>query len=306
MTPVKKAPGKESAEPVDLPTDIPPSTAPAQASPDAKSGSRDDNAPSQETFTLKPATAPTAPAANAGDNPALPVAPVTPSVNAIPHVSANQTTNPPIDFTAATAQPQVSAPQSTATLQQNFQQAFPVTTTAPETPRVMQSSTNTPVQAAATPESTATPMIENARFIQTPDRSEMHVGIKTDGLGTVDVHAVMRTDAGGTASVGASITVQSHEAQAALAKELPALQGHLEQHNVHVGEISVIPESLSAGSGMMQDQHAQQQQQPQSYSRQTQSNAYLADSSANSASNAAPETSAPVWTVADGRLSVMA
>src|SRR5579871_1280906 len=94
--------------------------------------------------------------------------------------------------------------------------------------------------------------------------------------------------------------------QAALAKELPALQGHLEQHNVHVGEISVIPESLSAGSGMMQDQHAQQQQQPQSYSRQTQSNAYLADSSANSASNAAPETSAPVWTVADGRLSVMA
>jgi flagellar hook-length control protein FliK len=144
-------------------------------------------------------------------------------------------------------------------------------------------------------------------LVQTAGRTEMHIGITSDSLGTVDVHAVLRNDASGVASVGASITVQSHEAQALLTRELPALQGHLEERNVHVGEIAVIPESLSAGSGMQQNGGAPQE----SYARQPRGPYATADSSGaapDSARDAAAldSTAQTSWAAGNGRLSVMA
>jgi flagellar hook-length control protein FliK len=145
-------------------------------------------------------------------------------------------------------------------------------------------------------------ILENARLVQSPGRTEMHIGISSESFGTVDVHAVMRNDVGGVSSVGASITVQSHEAQALLAKELPALQGHLEQRNVHVGEITVIPESLSAGSGMQQQQGGSPQE---SYGRQPRT-AYTNADSPGSAKEESAEPAAQTWAAGNGHLSVMA
>jgi flagellar hook-length control protein FliK len=147
-------------------------------------------------------------------------------------------------------------------------------------------------------------MVESARLVQTGGRSEMHIGINSDSLGTVDVHAVMHSDASGVASVDASITVQSHEAAAMLTKELPALQGHLEERNVHVGEIAVIPESLSAGSGMQQQQGGGPQE---SYARQPRGSYAMADSGGSPRGHAAADSAAQSsWAAGNGRLSVMA
>jgi flagellar hook-length control protein FliK len=221
--------------------------------------------------------------------------------NATPNSSAGETANPNtatpvIDQTIIA--PQVSAPP----FQQNIT-AVVSGEAAPALHNLPAPNGNAPVPLVVSAQDAAAPsLVESARLVQTGGRTEMHIGINSESLGTVDVHAVMRTDSSGPASVGASITVQSHEAAALLTKELPALQGHLEERNVHVGEITVIPESLSAGTGMQENGGAPQESQARQ-PRGPYATADLAGSANEDAADSAAQTS---WTAGTGRLSVMA
>ncbi len=145
-------------------------------------------------------------------------------------------------------------------------------------------------------------MVERARLVQTPTGSEMHVGLRTDALGQINVHAVVRDSATGPVSVGATIAVQDHETRALLVRELPALQGHLQERNIRLDEIAVIPESLASGAGLQQ----QQAGSSPDAQRQQQQRAQLgaADSPVTPESDAPP--AAAIWTPGDGRLSVRA
>jgi flagellar hook-length control protein FliK len=216
-----------------------------------------------------------------------------PSVSQTPAV-------PAIDQTLA-ATPQISAVPSAPSIQQPIMVAM--SSEAPAIPQTAPASAGPAPLVVSAQDAAAPSMVESARFVQTAGRTEMHIGINSDSLGPVDVHAVMHNDSGGVASVGASITVQSHEAAAMLTKELPALQGHLEERNVHVGEIAVIPESLSAGSGTQQQGGAPQE----SYARQQPRSPYAtADSSGSTKEDAADSAAQTSWAAGSGRLSVMA
>jgi len=204
-----------------------------------------------------------------------------------------------VDPTSATV-PQSSTPASAPSFQQ-ISAMISGDGTAKPPPPVVSSGTEPAPVAASAPE-VAPSMIESARFVQTAGRSEMHIGINSESLGTVDVHAVMHNDTSGAPSVGASITVQSHEAAAMLTKELPALQGHLEGRNVHIGEIAVIPESLSAGSGMQQQGGPPQE----SYPRQPRSPYAAANGSGLEREGTADSAAHTSWVAGNGRLSVMA
>jgi flagellar hook-length control protein FliK len=102
-------------------------------------------------------------------------------------------------------------------------------------------------------------IVESARYIQTPDRTEMHVGLRSESLGQVNVHAVM-TNAGSGATA-ASIAVQDHATHAMLVRDLPALQSHLQERNIHLDKITVIPDLSSAGSGTQRQSGSSQESQ---------------------------------------------
>ena len=248
--------------------------------------------PPATSVSDKPATIGTA---NSAPSPSL-------NANANANSSASQATAQSFALPAMTL-PVAPAPQSSAALPlSQITTAISENVAAkPQMSAVSGSSEPSPLVVSAQ-DGPSPAILENARLVQSPGRTEMHIGINSESLGAVDVHAVMRNDIGGVSSVGASITVQSHEAQALLAKELPALQGHLEQRNVHVGEITVIPESLSAGSEMQQQQGGPPQE---SYGRQPRT-AYTNADSPGSAKEASAEPAVPTWAAGNGRLSVMA
>ncbi|MDE3181398.1 MAG: flagellar hook-length control protein FliK [Acidobacteriota bacterium] len=88
------------------------------------------------------------------------------------------------------------------------------------------------------------PLVNAASLLQAQGRSEMRVAVQTEGLGAMQLHAVLE---GGR--LGASIAVVSHEAHTLLNNELPALQQVLTDQNLRIDHLKVISSPMSSGSG---------------------------------------------------------
>jgi hypothetical protein len=75
--------------------------------------------------------------------------------------------------------------------------------------------------------------------------AEMNVALRTEGLGAVQVRAHVTGD-----QVGAAITVERHDAHAALANDLPALHQALSERQLRVENLSLQQGSAHAGPGI--------------------------------------------------------
>jgi hypothetical protein len=86
--------------------------------------------------------------------------------------------------------------------------------------------------------------------------AEMNVALRTEGLGAVQVRAHVTGD-----QVGAAITVERHDAHAALTNDLPALHQALSERQLRVENLSLQQGSAHAGPGVGDGAARQQQQQ---------------------------------------------
>jgi len=124
---------------------------------------------------------------------------------------------------------------------------------------VQTQSTNSAAQAAATnsPDSRPTeslpassqgaPVVNAAHIVGQPGQTEIRIEMQADSLGGVELRAHIAGD-----QIGASIAVEHHDAQLALATDLPALHSALVEKNLRVETLIVSQgnfSSLSGGSG---------------------------------------------------------
>jgi hypothetical protein len=86
--------------------------------------------------------------------------------------------------------------------------------------------------------------VSNAQLIEAAGHSEMHIAMRTDKLGAIELHARVAGD-----EIGAAITVEKRDAHAALAIELPALQQALSDKQLRVDQVALVHGSLSSMTG---------------------------------------------------------
>jgi flagellar hook-length control protein FliK len=70
----------------------------------------------------------------------------------------------------------------------------------------------------------------------------MQVKLRTEALGPIDVHTVVKGS-----DIGASIRVEAHDAQVMLANELSQLERALNERNLRVEHLDVLQGSVSGG-----------------------------------------------------------
>ncbi|MBZ5631108.1 MAG: flagellar hook-length control protein FliK, partial [Acidobacteriia bacterium] len=104
--------------------------------------------------------------------------------------------------------------------------------------------------------STTTPaerMVNTAHMINTLQRSELSVGIRTEGLGSVEVHAAMQGN-----RLGASIVADHTDVQHALGSQMSNLEHALRRHDLELEQLSLNSRSggdvLDPGSGGQQSE----------------------------------------------------
>ncbi len=77
-------------------------------------------------------------------------------------------------------------------------------------------------------------IVNSASLAAQPDHVEMRMDVRTEGLGALEIHAVL--DRG---RLGATINAESPEARAMLASHLPAFEQSLSDRNVHMEHIVI-------------------------------------------------------------------
>ncbi len=87
---------------------------------------------------------------------------------------------------------------------------------------------------------TATGMVNSAAIVENGGRIEMHVDLRMDALGAIQLHAVLQDG-----RLGASIGVDNREAHTLLNSELPALHQNLIEKNVQIEHLSVVDSGAS-------------------------------------------------------------
>jgi flagellar hook-length control protein FliK len=95
--------------------------------------------------------------------------------------------------------------------------------------------------------SQGTPIVNAAHIVGQPGQTEIRIEMQADSLGGVELRAHIAGD-----QIGASIAVEHHDAQLALATDLPALHSALVEKNLRVETLTVSQgnfSSLSGGAG---------------------------------------------------------
>jgi flagellar hook-length control protein FliK len=87
-------------------------------------------------------------------------------------------------------------------------------------------------------------------------KSEVHLAVQGDQLGSVELHAHVAGE-----QVGAAIVVEKREAHAALSLELPALREALSEKNFRVEHIWLTQSALESTAGDTGNAHGQQSRQ---------------------------------------------
>jgi flagellar hook-length control protein FliK len=100
-----------------------------------------------------------------------------------------------------------------------------------------------PVQSSFTSPQGA-PTVNAAHIVEQAGQTEIRIEMQADSLGGVELRAHIAGD-----QIGASIAVEHHDAQMALATDLPALHSALTEKNLRVETLSVSQGSFSSLSG---------------------------------------------------------
>jgi flagellar hook-length control protein FliK len=96
------------------------------------------------------------------------------------------------------------------------------------------------------------PVVNAAHITVQQGQTEIRIEMQADSLGGVELRAHIAGD-----QIGASISVEHHDAQLALATDLPALHNALAEKNLHLQTLTVSQGTFSSLSGGP-DQHAGQ------------------------------------------------
>jgi flagellar hook-length control protein FliK len=102
----------------------------------------------------------------------------------------------------------------------------------------------------ATPQNTQ--VVNAAHIVDQPGRTEIRIEMQADSLGGVELRAHIAGD-----QIGASIAVEHHDAQLALATDLPALHNALAEKNLRVDTLSVSQGTFSSSNGDPGQDHGQ-------------------------------------------------
>jgi flagellar hook-length control protein FliK len=127
----------------------------------------------------------------------------------------------------------------------------------PDSARAAASSAELPAAAPASASEHGAPVVNAAHIVDQPGQTEIRIEMQADSLGGIELRAHIAGD-----QIGASIAVEHHEAQLALASELPALHSALAEKNLRIETLSVTQgtfSSLSGGHGQDAGQRGQAQ-----------------------------------------------
>ncbi len=92
--------------------------------------------------------------------------------------------------------------------------------------------------------SPATGQVQVARLVQGLTQSEMHIGMRTQAFGNVDVHTVIHDS-----QVGLTVGSDKGNLRSFLSSELAPLQSALHQHDVHFEGVRYLENSSGTASG---------------------------------------------------------
>lgn len=91
-----------------------------------------------------------------------------------------------------------------------------------------------------------------ARMVEGIGSSEMHIGLRTQAFGTVDVHTAVRDT-----QLGLAVNSERGDLRSFLSSEVPSLQTTLRQHDLHLETIKFIQQgSPSSGFSGSADSHS--------------------------------------------------
>ncbi len=85
-------------------------------------------------------------------------------------------------------------------------------------------------------------VVRSARFTQQTGNAEMQVRLRSEALGPIDVHTIVKGS-----DIGASIRVEGRDTQVMLANELSQLERALNEHSLRVDHLDVLQGSVSGG-----------------------------------------------------------
>ena len=112
--------------------------------------------------------------------------------------------------------------------------------------------------AASNPSTHDNDAMQSARFIDTPGRTEMHIDLRTQAFGSVELHTLIRDN-----QVGVAVGNERGDLRAWLGAEIPNLQNSFRQQDLHFSDIRFLGQS--AGSGLGSGLSGGADSRPQSY-----------------------------------------
>jgi len=85
--------------------------------------------------------------------------------------------------------------------------------------------------------------ILTARMVEGAGQADMHIGLRTQAFGTVNLHTALRD-----AQVGLAVSSERGDLRSFFSSEMPALQSALRQHDLHFENIKFVQSSAAAFS----------------------------------------------------------
>lgn len=144
----------------------------------------------------------------------------------------------------------------------------------------------------ALPKTSPADVVHAVRMFERDGQAEMHIGVRSETLGTIDVKATVHNG-----NVGVSIGVERHEIRSALVSELPGLENTLRERDLRLGEVKFH----DMGSALASEYGNGQRRQAQEFSRPFVSSFYR-DMTRTAETNELPLEM--VTTIAPGGISV--
>jgi flagellar hook-length control protein FliK len=132
----------------------------------------------------------------------------------------------------------------------------------------------------AAPVSTPADVVHAVRMFERDGQAEMHIGVRSETLGTIDVKATVHDG-----SVGVSIGLERHEVRSALVSELPGLENILRERDLRLGEVKFH----DMGSTLASEYGNARQRESQEFSRPPASAFYRAAKSSSASNELAVE-----------------
>jgi len=87
-------------------------------------------------------------------------------------------------------------------------------------------------------------VVQSVRLVESIGQSEMHIGLRTQAFGSVEVHTALRD-----AQLGLAVSSEKGDLRGFLQPDVPAIQSVLQQHDLRLENIRFSQPGIDLGSG---------------------------------------------------------